>query len=60
MPDITMCTGEGCPLRKTCYRYTATPTPRRQAYFAAPTVEVIDGHAHCVYYSDMRKHGDQT
>lgn len=40
MPDIAMCYGEVvggsrvCPKRERCYRYTASPTPRRQSYFA--------------------------
>jgi hypothetical protein len=32
MPDISMCINEGCPVKLTCYRYTATPTEYRQAY----------------------------
>lgn len=32
MPDITMCKGEGCEARVTCYRFTATPS-MRQSYF---------------------------
>jgi hypothetical protein len=35
MPDITMCEGENCPQKETCYRYTATPS-RRQSYFEKP------------------------
>jgi hypothetical protein len=26
MPDISMCLNEHCPLRKTCYRFTAKPS----------------------------------
>lgn len=33
MPDITMCPGEDCPLKESCYRYTATPSEFRQSYF---------------------------
>jgi hypothetical protein len=33
MPDISMCSGEGCPIKDTCYRFTATPTDPWQAYF---------------------------
>jgi hypothetical protein len=33
MPDITMCPGTNCPHKETCYRYTATPSEHRQAYF---------------------------
>jgi hypothetical protein len=33
MPDITMCNGEGCPLKENCYRFTATPSEYSQSYF---------------------------
>ena len=33
MPDITMCEGKDCPLKETCYRYTAKPSEFRQSYF---------------------------
>ena len=33
MPDITMCEGGDCPLKESCYRYTATPSEYRQSYF---------------------------
>lgn len=36
MPDITMCKGGDCPLKETCYRYTAKPTPHWQSFFAEP------------------------
>lgn len=32
MPDIIMCGNESCPLKMKCYRFTAIPTPDRQAY----------------------------
>jgi hypothetical protein len=34
MPDISMCINEDCPMKLTCYRYTATPTPLRQSYMS--------------------------
>ena len=37
MPDITMCTGERCPLKQICYRHTATPSSY-QSYFAQSPV----------------------
>ena len=46
MPDITMCTGVGCPLRARCYRATAIPWTR-QSYFATPPVVFVDGGAMC-------------
>lgn len=33
MNDITMCPGEGCTLRESCYRHTAPVGIRRQAVF---------------------------
>ena len=33
MPDIAKCEGTGCPLKETCYRFTATPSEFRQSYF---------------------------
>ena len=38
MPDICMCQGTGCPMKETCYRYTAEPNPYRQSYFAVVPV----------------------
>ena len=32
MPDITMCTNTTCPIRNTCYRFTATVTQERQSW----------------------------
>lgn len=36
MPDITMCKGGKCPLRKTCYRFNAPLSAFRQSYFVTP------------------------
>jgi hypothetical protein len=47
MPDISMCTGEGCPHKAACYRFTAKPTPLWQAYFTTPPVKA-DGT--CEYF----------
>lgn len=33
MPDISKCKGEGCPIKETCYRFTAPPSKWRQSYF---------------------------
>ena len=59
MPDITMCRGEGCPLKETCYRYTAVPDEYWQSYFVE--VPVKDGE--CEYYwenSTSKKSKDET
>ena len=33
MPDITMCEGEGCPIKNHCYRHISKPSEFRQSYF---------------------------
>ena len=33
MPDITMCTGEDCPMKDGCYRFTANANEFMQSYF---------------------------
>ena len=46
MPDITLCRGDGCPLKDGCHRYLAKPDPRWQSYcIVAP---YRDGE--CKYY----------
>jgi len=49
MADISMCSGKGCELKETCYRFKAKPNEYRQAYFfnapkSSPT--------NCIYYWD--------
>lgn len=34
MVDIAMCEGGDCPLKESCYRFKATPSPYAQSYFA--------------------------
>ena len=38
MADITKCSGEGCPLKDMCYRFTATGSDY-QSYFTTPPVK---------------------
>lgn len=39
MADITMCTGDGCPLKESCYRFTSIASEYRQSYFFTPPFE---------------------
>jgi hypothetical protein len=48
MADITMCSGEGCPKRETCYRAQA-PEGIRQSWF----VEVPLRDGDCRHYWPM-------
>ena len=49
MPDISMCTGNGCPRSSTCYRKTAKPSRYMQTYFTNPPFEASDP-TRCRYY----------
>jgi len=54
MPDISMCPGWDCPQKEKCHRFTATPTPDRQCYFAAlPCLK----NGHCDYFWETLKNG---
>lgn len=39
MPDITMCSGENCPHKEQCYRFTAKPSEFSQSYFVEPPIK---------------------
>lgn len=47
MADITMCTGEGCPLAKTCYRHNA-PSSMMQSFFMEAPYD--SDEESCQYY----------
>ena len=46
MADISMCSGDGCEAKHTCYRFTAKPGLAWQSYFTVPPIK--DGG--CEYY----------
>jgi len=46
MPDITMCSGEGCEIKEICYRYKATPSEFIQSYFTESPNKGLE----CDYY----------
>jgi len=46
MADISMCSGEKCEAKHTCYRFTAKPNEYRQSYFANPPTK----ESGCEYY----------
>ena len=39
MTDITKCTGEGCPQRSTCYRYTSPASDCQLTVLSPPIVD---------------------
>ena len=50
MPDISMCSGEGCPIKEECHRHTAPHNKAWQTFF----VYVPYDHAYkgCEYFID--------
>jgi hypothetical protein len=36
MPDISMCKGKDCPLKETCYRYTAESSDYQSYFIEVP------------------------
>lgn len=56
MPDISMCPGDDCPRKETCYRYTATPNQFRQSYFTKAVYDKKDTtKMTCMYYWETEK-----
>jgi len=51
MPDISMCSSNTCPLKESCYRFTATPSPFRQSYGGFKYDEVTKECKH--YWNDV-------
>jgi hypothetical protein len=42
-----MCKGDGCPMKETCYRFTANPSEFRQSYFMNAPIKEDNT---CEYY----------
>jgi hypothetical protein len=57
MPDITMCSGRGCPKKDQCYRYKATPNQYWQSYFVEPPfgLKKADECEHFVLQNELEK-----
>jgi hypothetical protein len=49
MPDISKCKGEDCPMKETCYRFTANANEFMQSYFMNAPIKEDDS---CEYYWD--------
>lgn len=39
MPDITMCSGDDCPLKEDCFRYYAKPDKHQSYFMGTPFYE---------------------
>ena len=60
MADISMCSGEGCPKKTTCYRYTAEANPYRQSFLSDVIYE--ESNSNCLNFIEdkiiVRKDND--
>jgi hypothetical protein len=52
MSDITMCEGDGCPVKEQCKRFKAPKGSINQYYYSAPPFEVKDGKFECQVFWD--------
>ena len=50
MADITCCSGNDCPVKETCYRFTAPKSLVWQSYFMEPPFEIKDSVFTCEMY----------
>ena len=57
--DISMCLNKECPLRKSCKRYTATPSEHSQSYMAFEFLDLKNGNIYCEnFMENMRAAND--
>lgn len=56
MPDISMCSGDDCPIKDNCYRYIAKPSEYLQAYFSE--VPYNNQTNSCEYFWDYQAKKD--
>jgi hypothetical protein len=52
MADITKCRGEGCPVKKDCYRYNAKSSEYRQSYFIKTPYNIEENK--CEHFWDRK------
>jgi hypothetical protein len=57
MADITKCKGVNCPIKGSCYRYTANESEFRQSYFTNNNVgyETKDGFKCDMYWGNKQE-----
>lgn len=51
--DYTACSGEGCPIKKSCHRFTG-PKSNYQSTFIEPPMEIADGWFYCEEFWDNK------
>ena len=58
MPDITLCSGEGCGIKDTCVRWEGNTPPNayRQSYFLKPPFKAKMDGTDCEHYNSNRRY----
>lgn len=51
--DYTACTGEGCPIKHLCHRFTG-PRSNYQSYFMEVPMEITDDWFYCEAFWDNK------
>lgn len=50
MADITKCSGDNCPVKEQCYRFTAESSEYRQSWFSETPSKIVDDKFTCDMY----------
>lgn len=50
MSEITKCTGENCPIKDDCKRFTLEDNKYHQSYFSEPPCNVTEGKFECLMF----------
>jgi len=62
--DITKCTGEGCPLKESCYRFTSDISMMQSYFFTPPfkddTCEMYWGEQSESIYNQLKNITDES
>lgn len=58
MSDISKCMGTNCPLKKKCYRFTATPSEYLQSWFMEEPYDTETKT--CDFYWETKTDKDET
>lgn len=56
--DGTKCYGTDCPIKESCYRFTASASEYRQSYFFLPPGKLIDDNFECDHYWETKEETD--
>jgi hypothetical protein len=64
MADITKCKGEGCPIKESCYRFTASSSEYQSYFFTPPfkdnTCEMYWGKQSEYIYNQLKNITDEN